>query len=394
MTASGDRLQTSRIGVARMTPIYLDGFATMPLAPEVGAIMAEVWSRPGNPSSPHADGERAARLVADARESIAELINASSAEIIFTSGATEANNLALLGAATDASRGRNKIVVSAIEHKSVLESAEALRARGFVVVHAPVDRHGRIDIVETERLLDERTLMVSIMAVNNETGVVQPVEEIAARAHAFGALVHCDGAQAIGKVPIDVLSIGVDYLSISAHKMYGPMGLGALYVAASAPRLSPQSFGGGQQGGMRAGTEPVPLIVGFGEAARIASARMAQDNSHGDRLAAIFIGELAARQVRVRRITGDHPVVPGSLAIQFADIDAEQLCLAVSRLVSISTGSACTSGQLRLSHVLESMGYSEEEGRSIVRLFCHRYVDERQIISAAEAIASTIHRFR
>lgn len=373
----------------RATPIYLDGFATLPLAPEAGALMIEAWGRPGNASSPHVAGEQAARLVADARESVAALIGAMSAEVIFTSGATEANNLALLGTATQTAI-RRKIIVSAIEHKSVLEAAAHLANSNFEIVLAPVDRHGGIDLARLEALVDEHTLLVALMAANNETGVLQPVADAVAIAHARGALVHCDGAQAVGKIAIDVFDLDVDYLSFSSHKMYGPMGIGALYVSSNAPRPAAQSFGGGQQGGLRAGTEPVPLIVGFGEAARIAARDLDSSGAYTRALSSQLLRALSDRQIRYRPITGGHRTVPGSVVLQFADVNAEDLCVSASRRVSMSTGSACTSGQLRTSHVLESMELSDKEAACVVRMFCHRYLTETDINEAADAIAEAV----
>ncbi len=378
-------------GIANGLPIYLDGFATTPLAPEAASAMIRAWGHPGNPSSPHVSGERAARLVANARESVANLIGATNAEVIFTSGATEANNLALLGIATPAAQ-RRKIVVSAVEHTSVLKTAARLAALDFEIVLAPVDRHGRVDLKKLETLLDEETLLVSLMAANNETGVLQPVSEAVALAHACGALVHCDGAQAVGKTALDVFELDVDYLSLSAHKMYGPMGIGALYVSSNAPRLEPQSFGGGQQGALRPGTEPVPLIVGFGEAARIAALELDAAGTHVRLLSSRLLHRLAERQVRFRAITGDHNTVPGSAVLQFEGVNAEELCAYASRRVSMSTGSACTSGQLRASHVLEAMGLSSAESACVVRIFCHRYLSEADITEAADAIAEAAHR--
>jgi cysteine desulfurase len=355
--------------------------------------MIEAWNMPGNASSSHVAGERAARLVADAREAIATLIGALSSEVIFTSGATEANNLALLGTATPGAV-RRKIIVSAIEHKSVLEAAAHLAKLNFEIVLAPVDRHGRVDPARLEALVDEHTLLVSLMAANNETGVLQPIAEVVGLAHARGALVHCDGAQAVGKVAIDVFELDVDYLSLSSHKMYGPMGIGALYVSSSAPRPTAQSFGGGQQGGLRAGTEPVPLIVGFGEAARIAARDLDATGEYTRALSSQLLSALSDRQIRYCPITGDHLTVPGSLALQFTGVDAENLCAAASRRVSMSTGSACTSGQLRASHVLESMGLSSQDADSVVRIFCHRYLTDAEIAVAADAIAEAVSRER
>lgn len=381
----------------QLAPIYLDGFATLPLADEARAAMLAVWERPGNAGSPNASGERAARIIADARTDVGALIGATASEIIFTSGATEANNLAVLGVAT-ATRSvsaRRRIVVSAVEHKAVLEPAAALAAEGFEVAIAPVDAHGRLDLEALATLLDENVLLVSVMLVNNETGVIQPVAEVAALAHSVGAYVHSDAAQAAGKIAIDVAALDVDYLSLSAHKCYGPMGVGALYVAAGMPAPVPLMRGGGQQSGIRPGTEPVPLIAGFGAAARAAIDHLARSQTLGP---AALIGRLldglASRQLRFTRITGDHAVVPGSAAITIDGVDGDSLCAQLAREVSLSTGSACTSGQIRISHVLEAMGFSEINARSVVRIFCDRTLTDTEIDCAADAIVASIRRSR
>ena len=376
-------------------PIYLDGFATTPLAPEAQAATVKAWSLPGNAGSPHGAGERAADFVNRARAEVAALIGASPAEIIFTSGATEANNLAILGSARAAQRAgssRDRIVVSAVEHKAVLEPVERLKSEGYHVALAPVDRTGRLDLEAFSALLGESTLLVSIMAANNETGVIQQITEATRLAHAAGAFVHCDAAQAAGKIRLDVIEMDVDYLSISAHKMYGPMGVGALYVGASALRPEPLQIGGGQQSGLRPGTEPVPLIAGFGAAARVSHQQLEEDREHGAALADGLLAELRAHQLRPIRVTGTAPVVPGSLALSLPGVDAEQLCLRLAHTVHLSTGSACTAGQLRVSHVLNAMGLSDRDARSFVRILCHRYLDSTHVGDIAAAIADAARR--
>lgn len=376
-------------------PIYLDGFATLPLAPESRDAMLAVWEQPGNAGSPNASGERAARIIADGRAEVAALIGAAPSEIIFTSGATEANNLALLGVAQRARAlfpGRRQIIVSAIEHKAVLEPARVLAEQGFTLDIAPVDANGRLDLNALARLIGDDLLLASIMLVNNETGVIQPVGDAAVLVHAAGGLIHSDAAQAAGKIPIDVLDLDVDYLSLSAHKCYGPMGIGALYVAAHAPKPMPLIHGGGQQDAMRPGTEPVALIAGFGAAARTAKVSLASDRDHGEALVAALLDGMAQRQLRPRRITGDAPVVPGSAALQLAGVDAAGLCAGVARDVSLSTGSACTSGQIKRSHVLEAVGFSENDASEVIRIFCHRYQDSDQISAAVDLIVAAADR--
>jgi cysteine desulfurase len=367
-------------------PIYLDGFATLPLAPEAREAMLAVWTHPGNPGSPNVSGELAARAIADGRGSVADLIGAAASEITFTSGATEANNLAILGTARAASRrepNRKRVLVSAVEHKAVLEPAHALQSEGFEISIAPVDHRGRLDLEAFARLIDEDLLLASVMLVNNETGVIQPVKEAAALAHASGALFHSDAAQAVGKIDVDVVDLDVDYLTLSAHKSYGPMGIGALYIGASALKPFPLTLGGGQQSGLRPGTEPVALIAAFGAAARVAKHRLSSDQKHCSGLIDQLIETLEQRQLRFRRVSGDAPTVPGTASLQLYGIDADELCARIARHVSISTGSACTSGQIKTSHVLESIGLSDKDARGVIRIFCNRYQNFDEIITAA-----------
>jgi cysteine desulfurase len=374
-------------------PIYLDGFSTLPLAPEARDVMLSIWAAPGNAGSPHAAGESAARSITYAREVIADSIGATQSEILFTSGATEANNLAILGVARTALRTGNKrrrIVVSAIEHKSVLEPAQSLKELGFDVVSASVDRFGRLDLDHLAEIVDQNTLLISIMTVNNETGVVQPISDASLIARRAGALVHSDGAQALGKIEFDLTELDVDYFSMSAHKCYGPMGVGALYVAAGTPKPYPLAFGGGQQWSLRPGTEPVALIAGFAEAVKVSKARLDDLELEG-KASRLFDG-LAARQVRLRRITGTNQVVPGSLAIHFEGGDADALCAALARDVHMSTGSACTAGQINMSHVIESMGYSQSDAKGVLRILAHRYLTDADVDRASEAIANGIKR--
>ncbi len=378
-------------------PVYLDGFATMPLAIEARSAMLAAWERPGNAGSPNASGERAARIIADARAEVASLIGAAPTEMIFTSGATEADNLAIIGVASAAASttSRRKIIVSAVEHKAILEPAAYLGTQGFEIAIAPVDKTGRLNLEAFEALIDENVLLASVMLVNNETGVIQPVAEAAAIAHRFGGFVHSDAAQAAGKIQINVSELDVDYLSLSGHKCYGPMGVGALYVAAGMPPPFPLMRGGGQQSGVRPGTEPVPLIAGFGAACTVAAKALARSNSAEanskiDRL----LNALCRQDVRYSRITGDNLVVPGSAAISIDGVDADSLCALVAPDVSLSTGSACNSGQLKMSHVLEAMGFSERSARSVVRIMCDRTSTEADIDRAAEAIARSTHRSR
>lgn len=368
-------------------PIYLDGFSTQPLAPEAKAAILSAWESPGNAGSPNAAGERAAGLLAAGRAAVANLIGAGPGDITFTSGATEANNLALAGVVRALRAGgstRSRLVVSAIEHKSVLETAAALSIEGVEVVHAPVDAAGRLDLTAFSDLVDERLLLASVMLVNNETGAIQPVAEAAAIAHRFGGLFHTDAAQAAGKIPVDVVELDVDYLSLSAHKCYGPTGVGALYRASTAAAPRRLLYGGHQERGLRPGTEPVALIAGFGAAAALASSELTDGARGPDRLLSTFLSRLAEGQLCHSRVTNDHPTVPGGAAISIPGVDGDALCAALAKTVAISTGSACTSGQLTTSHVLAAMGYAGDSAKQVVRVFFNRYLEEDRVLLAAD----------
>lgn len=369
--------------------IYLDGFATTPIAPEARAELVAALDLPANPSSPHVLGERAADIVDRARRAVAGLVGCGAAELTFTSGATEANNLAIVGGARAALRttARRRIVMSAVEHRSVLEPVTFLASLGFEVVLAPVDRCGRIDLKELGRLVDKSCWLVSVMAVNNETGVIQPVEEVAALARGHGALVHTDATQAPGKIPVDVAAWDVDYASFSAHKVYGPVGVGALYVAAGAPAPDALQLGGGQQAGRRPGTEPVPLIAGFGAAAEVASRRLRDDAVDADRRVNLFLGELSRRQVRWSRTTGTAQTVPGGISLRLIGCDADEIATRLQSSVYLSTSSACSSGQISTSHVLSAMGFSQDEAGSVMRVIFGRYLSDHDALRAAELLS-------
>lgn len=375
---------------AELAPgIYLDGFATSPIAPEARAALVAALDLPANPSSPHALGERAADIVDRARRSVAGLVGCGAAELTFTSGATEANNIAIVGGARAALRAtlRRRVVVSAVEHRSVLEPATHLRDLGFDVVVAPVDDRGRLDLHELDRLIGDDCWLVSVMAVNNETGLIQPVAEVAAMAHERGALVHTDVAQALGKMPVDLGEWDVDYASLSAHKVYGPVGVGALYVAAGAPLPDPLQLGGGQQAGRRPGTEPVALIAGFGAAAALAATRCASDAVDAGRRSGLFLDELTRRQVRWRRTTGDAETVPGGMSLSIVGADGDEIATKLQNRVYLSTGSACSSGQITTSHVLTAMELDEEEASTVIRIMLGRYLTDDDVVRAAELLS-------
>ena len=353
--------------------------------------MAPWWHRnAANAHSPHHRGIAAAAAVEEARSDVATLLGIASQEIVFTSGATESNNITLLGvaaAAECAGDSRREIIISAIEHKSVLSAARSLEARGFNIQICPAGRDGRIDVSAFEQMLSERTLLVSIMAANNEVGTIQPIVALLPQIRGVGAMIHVDAAQIAGKLPIDL--VDYDYASISSHKLYGPMGIGGLFVSAAAQyRPRPLFFGGGQEAGLRPGTLPTPLIVGFGAAAKLAMERLELDEAHSRALADRLVAGLEARQVRFRKnVEGAHQL-PGSLSLGFDGIDAASFINAISDDVCLSEGSACSNGQIQPSHVLTAMGLSEPEIRETVRIYCGRYNNALEIDYAVEAIAA------
>lgn len=378
-------------------PIYLDGFASLPLAQEARDAMLSVWDNPGNAGSPNAPGERAAHVIANARFAIGDLIGAAPGEIVFTSGATEANNLAMLGATRSLRRvepHRRRILISAIEHKSVIEPARHLEADGLVVDVVPVTSSGVIDLAALSKMAGPDLLLASVMLVNNELGTVQPVKEACEIIHAVGGLFHSDAAQAVGKLYVDVADLDVDFLSLSAHKCYGPMGVGALYIAAGTPKPDAQSFGGGQQGGIRPGTEPVPLIAGFGAAAHAAKSALAEIKSHSHELLAVLLDELERGQLRFSIVSNNAERVPGGVALAILDTDGDALCAHLASDVAISTGSACTSGQIRTSHVLEAIGFTQQSARSVIRIFCSHYNTLDEVRTAARQIVAAARRCR
>lgn len=377
------------------TPIYLDGHSTTPLAPEALEAMSPWWhAQAGNPHSPHLAGMLASQAVENARSEIAMLVGVDPQELVFASGATEANNIAIRGtaqAALESGIGRREIVVSAIEHKSILSSASSLRSAGFRIIEAPVDENGVIDISALERLVSEQTLLVSVMAVNNEVGSIQPLADVVRIARAAGALVHVDAAQAVGKIALDCTDF--DLASLSSHKMYGPMGIGALFVSSAAPvKPMPVLFGGGQESGIRPGTVPTPLVVGFGAAAKVSRARLGEDAAHSRTLAALFLDELRLRQVQFRENIPEFQRVPGSLSLRFPGNDAISIIGKVGDRIAISEGSACTSGQITASHVLTAMGYTQNQASETVRIYFGRYNTAPNAAEAAAVLSEIVAR--
>lgn len=374
-------------------PVYLDYQATTPCDPRVVTAMLPWFNENfGNPHSiEHVLGRTAEAAVERARTAVAALIGAEAREVVFTSGATESNNLAIKGAARFAAAQddpRRRIVTVATEHKCVLESVADLAAEGFEPVVLPVGHDGRLDPAALCAALSVPTLLVSVMAVNNETGVVQDLAALAAVAHAHGALLHTDAAQAAGKIALDVAAQGIDLLSVSAHKLYGPKGVGALYVRRRPRvRLAPLFSGGGQERGLRSGTLPAPLLVGFGEACRIAAAEMAEEAA---RLAGLRARLLAGLQAAIPGIAVNGSLtarIPGNLNLTFPAASAPALIAACPDLC-VSTGSACSSAGVEPSYVLRAMGLSDEAARGTLRIGLGRFTSPADIDFAVAALAA------
>ncbi len=370
--------------------IYLDNQSTTQCDPGVVAAMLPWFTTQyGNPhSAEHAMGRHAADAVHTARAQVAALIGADVREIILTSGATEANNLAIKGAARHAGcAGPRRIITLATEHKCVLASVLALAAEGFEPVVLPVQPGGLLDPDVLRAALRTPTLLVSVMAANNETGVLQDLAAIAGLVRDAGALLHTDLAQAAGRLPVDAGALGVHLASISAHKLYGPKGIGALYVRRRPrTRLEPLFSGGGQERGLRPGTVPTPLVVGFGEACRISAMQMNADSAriggHRDRLA----GLLHARIPGLVSNTGTAPTAPGALSLRLPRARALDLIAAVPALC-VSTGSACTSAELAPSHVLTAMGLDPVQAARTLRVGIGRFTSTADIEAAADMLA-------
>jgi len=364
--------------------VYFDYQASTPIDPRVLPVLATHFSHEfANPhSADHALGWQAQAVVAAAADRIAETIGADCDEIVFASGATEANNLAILGLLPKAPQGRRRLLVGAAEHKCVLAAAAEATSRGFLIEHVRVDATGTVDLEDLTQRLRDDVLLVSIMTVNNEVGTLQPLEDVVRLAAAAGARVHTDAAQALGARDIDVSTLDVDFLSLSAHKIYGPKGIGALYVRRDRrSELTALIHGGGQQGGLRSGTVPAPLCAAFGAAAELmmveaATGERARLAELRDRLIA---GLLALdKGIRLNGPTGAarHP---GNVNVRFPGHDGRDLLGRLQPQLAASTGSACTTGIPQPSHVLRAMGLSTEDAESSIRIGLGRFTDQEQV---------------
>lgn len=377
--------------------IYLDHHASTPVDPRVMVAMSPYITEDfGNPhASDHAAGWRAHEALEISGQTIALAFGIDPDEVIFTSGATESNNLAILGTARRAPPSRRRILVSAIEHKSVLEAARATTSLGFTVETIPVDRNGAVGLEDLQRRLRSDVLLVSVMAVNNEIGSIQPINDIASCAHAVGAYMHTDAVQALAVGPLDLSSLDVDLLSISGHKIYGPKGIGGLFIRREVQgKVEPLMYGGGQQSGIRPGTLPVPLCVGLAKAVELMQSEASENEQR--RLRALRDGLVAKLQAMDGRVCLNGPLLharhPGNANLRFAGLDGRDLVAMLQPLVAASTGSACSSGIPAPSYVLRAIGLSGSEADSSIRFSVGRFTTQSDIDDAVALIAQAIDR--
>src|SRR5689334_12735130 len=378
-------------------PVYMDNHATTPVDPRVLEEMLPYFTdRFGNAASRnHSFGWAGEEGVETARERIAKLIGATPKEIIFTSGATESDNLAIKGVAEMYKEKGNHIITAVTEHKAVLDTCKRMEKAGFRVTYLPVQKDGLIDLDDLKRAIDDKTILVTIMAANNEIGVVQPLAEIGKICKERGVLFHSDATQAVGKIPMDMNKMGIDLASISAHKMYGPKGVGALYVRRKNPRvqLVAQMDGGGHERGMRSGTLEVPNIVGLGKACEIAMNEMPQESCRlaglRNRLKDKLMSELD--EVYVNGNMEHH--LPNNLNISFAYVEGESLLMGIND-IAVSSGSACTSATLEPSYVLKALGTGDELAHSSIRFGLGRFNTVEEVDYVANKVIDTVKRLR
>jgi cysteine desulfurase len=379
------------------TPIYLDYHATTPMDPRVLEAMLPYFGEMfGNAASRnHSFGWEAEEAVEKARQQVASLIGANKKEIVFTSGATESNNLALKGVAEMYAEKGNHIITVATEHKAVLDTCKRLEKQGLKVTYLPVQPDGLIDLEAFKSAITDKTILVSVMYANNEIGVIQPIREIGTICKERGVLFHTDATQAVGKVPVDVNADKIDLLSISAHKMYGPKGVGALYVRRKGPRvqLTAQIDGGGHERGMRSGTLNVPGIVGLGEACALCQAEMETESARlralRDRLKDRILAELDEVYING---TMEHRL-PHNLNISFAYVEGESLLMGIND-IAVSSGSACTSATLEPSYILKALGAGDDLAHSSIRFGLGRFTTQEEVDYAAEKVIQVVLKLR
>jgi len=378
-------------------PIYMDNHATSPMDPRVLEAMIPYFSgKFGNAASRnHSFGWEAEQAVETAREQIAKLIGATAKEIIFTSGATESNNLAIKGIAEMYKERGNHIITQVTEHKAVLDTCKRLEKHGYRVTYLPVKADGLIDIEDLKRAIDDKTILVSIMFANNEIGVIQPVAEIGKLCHEKGVIFHTDGVQAVGKVPVDVNAMQIDVLSLTAHKIYGPKGVGALYVRRRNPRvqISAQIDGGGHERGMRSGTLNVPGIVGLGKACEIAGQEMAAEAARLTEMRDHLRRKLEAALDYVEVNGNMEHHLPGNLNMSFVYVEGESLLMGIND-VAVSSGSACTSATLEPSYVLKALGLGDDVAHSSIRFGLGRFNTIEEVDYVGDKVIHIVKHLR
>jgi len=378
-----------------MKPVYFDHAATTPLHPEVlKAMLPYLEDHFGNASSPHSYGQEAARAVEQAREEVASLINADSREIIFTGSGTEADNFALKGIAEKLKSRGHRIITSSIEHHAVEATCRYLEKKGFQVTYLPVDKDGLVPPEELKKALTEQTILVSIMHANNEVGTIEPIKELAKVAHEKGVLFHTDAVQTVGSIPVDVKELGVDLLSLSAHKFYGPKGVGALFMRKGVA-IEPFIHGGGQERGLRSGTTNVPGIVGLGKATKLAKEELKERMEHNIALRERMIKGLE-EHLSDYILTGHRRQrLPGNVSLCVHYIEGESMLLLLNTEgFACSSGSACTSGSLEPSHVLLAMGIGPQLAQGSLRITLGRENAEEDVDRFLEVLPKVVERLR
>ena len=378
-------------------PIYMDNHATTPLDPRVlDAMMPYLTTTFGNAASRnHSFGWEAEKAVEAARAQIAKLIGATAKEIIFTSGATESNNLAIKGVAEMYRERGNHIITQVTEHKAVLDTCKRMEKAGFRVTYLPVKADGLIDLEDLKRAIDDKTILVTIMFANNEIGVIQPIAEIGKLCREEGVIFHTDAVQAVGKIPVDVNSMNIDVLSLSGHKIYGPKGIGALYVRRRNPRvqISEQINGGGHERGMRSGTLNVPGIVGLGKAAEISREEMASEDKRLRHLRDKLKKKLESSLDYIHVNGSMEHRLPGNLNMSFVYVEGESLLMGIND-VAVSSGSACTSATLEPSYVLKALGLGDDVAHSSIRFGLGRFNSEAEVDYVSDKVIDIVQKLR
>ncbi|XP_064462872.1 cysteine desulfurase-like [Ornithodoros turicata] len=380
----------------QLRPLYMDVQATTPLDPRVlDAMLPYLITNFGNPHSrTHAYGWESEAAMEKARSQVADIIGAQPKEIIFTSGATESNNICIKGVARFYAEKKKHVVTTQTEHKCVLDSCRALEAEGFEITYLPVQKNGLVDLNELEAALRPDTVLVSVMAINNEIGVIQPIAAIGNLCRERRIFFHTDAAQAVGKIPLSVDDMKIDLMSISGHKLYGPKGVGALYLRRR-PRVRVEALqsGGGQERGIRSGTVPTPLVVGLGAACELAAREMAYDHRHVARLADLLVSLITRELTHVVRNGDPHETYPGCVNLSFSTVEGESLLMALKD-VALSSGSACTSASLEPSYVLRAIGADEDLAHSSIRFGLGRFTSEEEVVYTARKCVEEVRKLR